>query len=147
MLISDRRSRWFFTAMRCLGGLLLLLSFCPIRMASAMAVPHGAKRVRFAPGKHRLVIEGAITEHSRPNYVLYAKAGQHLGIEVRNVAPEEGLVTIWHVTFPSGEQFGTKGYDPFDGRLTETGPYVISINVNNMATEARTGRFRLTLTR
>ena len=40
-----------------------------------------------------------------------------------------------------------KGFDPFDGKLTETGLYHITVDVNLMASNRTQGKFRLSLTR
>lgn len=114
---------------------------------------HNVTRLHFRPGRSRLVVRGFIgARQGEHDYKFSARAGQRLHIEVDDIRPPDynrdgGLVTLYHITFPSGKQYGQKGYDPFSGRLTETGTYRITVGINNMATNARHGRYRMILTR
>ena len=110
-------------------------------------------QLHFRPGQSRLVVRGFLGgRQGEQDYGFSGKAGQRMHITVDDIPPpdyerNDGLVTLYHITFPSGKQYGQKGYDPFDGRLTETGTYRITIGINNMATNSRHGRYRITLTR
>lgn len=121
--------------------------------AAASLFPRGVQRLHFAPGQKRIVIYGFISPRRRSlAYTLYARRGGHLKITLRDLVPPgrrpyDVLVTTYHITFPSGKQYGLKGYDPFDGRLTETGVYRLHVGVNLMASNRRSGRFHLTLSR
>ena len=121
--------------------------------ATSHSTHHTTQRLHFAPGQRRIVVTGYIsTRHTPPDYTLFAHAGQHLKIQLRDlVLPGHSanniLVTMYHITFPSGKQYGMKGYDPFPGILTQTGAYRITVEVNQMASNSNAGRFRLTLTR
>ena len=114
---------------------------------------HYVTRLHFPQGRSRLVVLGFLDDRQgERDYTFAGKAGQRFHIAVDDIRPpdhkrNDALVTLYHLTFPSGKQFGQKGYDPFDGRLTETGTYRITVGINEMATNARRGRFRMILTR
>ena len=125
--------------------------------AAAQAVPISSDHsisLKFRPGHNRIVREGFFSNNGRmeSDYVFNARAGQRLKIGLEEIAPrghnaEDTLVTMYHITFPSGQAYGMKGYDPFDGKLTETGVYHVTVQVNTMASEGNSGRYRLTLVR
>lgn len=97
--------------------------------------------------RRKTVVTGKVKQGEEPPaYQFKAKKGQWLRITLRDLQ-RDGLVTFYSIQFPSGAEYGGKGYDPYQGRLTETGTYVIRIHVNNMASNGDSGRFRLTLTR
>ena len=97
--------------------------------------------------RRKTVVTGDVKQGAEPPaYEFKAKKGQRLKITLKDLQPD-GLVTFYSIQFPSGAEFGGKGYDPFKGRLTETGTYVVRIHVNNMASNGDSGRFRLSLTR
>jgi len=111
-------------------------------------------RLKFRPGQNRIVVTGSLSQKgtNTREYSLAAKAGQRLKIALQDLKPRgskpfDTLVSMYHITFPSGKKYGMKGYDPFDGRLTETGLYHITVDVNLMASNRTQGKYRLTLTR
>src|SRR5947207_15583674 len=71
------------------------------------------------------------------NYVLRAKAGQHMRVEIRGRGPTRGMVT-----FPSGEGEGGPGGVVFDGNIPDTGDYRIRVTESSMANAWR-GSFTL----
>jgi len=115
---------------------------------------HAVNRLHFRTGQHHIVVFGTLGNDggTTPDYVFTAKAGQKLeiGLKALRLPGQKAgdmIAVMYHITFPSGKQYGMKGYDPFDGRLTETGRYHITISINQMATNAERGRYRLDLTR
>jgi hypothetical protein len=125
------------------GLLLSLGALLPMQALSAVETP-----IQFRHGSHRLVVSGTLsTHHSSHAYRLTAHAGTRLKIGVTTSGGINGIVAMYHIVFPSGKTFGEKGYDPFDGKLTETGRYHIVVEVNQMASNASHGRYRLTLQR
>ena len=72
-------------------------------------------------------------------FVLRAKSGQHMHVEVRGRGPTRGVVV-----FPSGKQDGGPGGVIFDGVIDESGDYKIRVTESSMA-EAWRGRFTLTV--
>jgi hypothetical protein len=119
------------------------------------AVPVNAVALlHFGPGHHHVVVSGYLSNsgQSSRDYRFYSGAGEMLQVSLTDLAPSKhsagcGLVTMYHITFPSGSQFGMKGYSPFDGKLTERGVYHITVDVNQMASCATSGRYRLSLVR
>ncbi len=113
--------------------------------ALAAAAPKGTEAIHFKKGSHKVVLVGSLTRnHPVHVYSLIGKRGQRLKIDLVDLGK---LVSMYHITFPKGATFGMKGYDPFNGKLTENGVYKIEIDVNQMATLATSGKYRLTLTR
>ena len=139
------------------AALLAALVALPLVGLLAQAAParshRNVTRLHFRPGQSPFVVMGFLGDRQdEQDYTFFGKAGQRLHIEVDDIHPPDykrngGLVTAYHITFPSGKQYGQKGYDPFSGRITETGTYRITVGINNMATNKRHGRYRLILTR
>lgn len=104
-----------------------------------------ATHLHFAHGSRSLSVVGHLTRRTPSHeYLLSANRGSRLSIDV---AGRRGLAVMYHIVFPSGKTFGQKGYDPFDGHLTETGTYRLVVDVNQMATEAISGSYKLMLRR
>jgi len=102
------------------------------------AVVSGQTRVYFARGATRATVRGYLRGmRDEALYVLRAKAGQHMRVEIRGRGPTRGTVT-----FPSGEGEGGPGGVVFDGILPATGDYRIRITESSMA-EAWRGNFTL----
>ena len=72
-------------------------------------------------------------------FVLRAKPGQHMRIEIRGRGPTRGVVV-----FPSGKQDGGPGGVIYEGVIDESGDYKIRVTESSMA-EAWRGRFTLTV--
>jgi hypothetical protein len=72
-------------------------------------------------------------------FVLRAKSGQHMRIEIRGRGPTRGVVV-----FPSGKQDGGPGGVIYDGVIDESGDYKIRVTESSMA-EAWRGRFTVSL--
>ena len=128
----------------------LLLATLTFTTGRAWSAPEDKSKgipIKFAAGKQQLSVKGSLSQkQTHVTYTLNAKAGQRLKIALTDLQ-KEGLVSTYSIAFPSGKVFGLKGYDPFPGKLTETGAYYITVSVNLMASNAESGRFRLTLTR
>jgi len=134
--------------------LIVALAFSVVATQAASISSDTSISLKFRPGHNRIVREGFFSNNGRmeSDYVFKARAGQRLKIDLEEIAPrghnaDDTLVTMYHITFPSGKAYGMKGYDPFDGRLTETGVYHVTVQVNTMASEGNSGRYRLTLVR
>ena len=72
-------------------------------------------------------------------FVLRAKSGQHMRIEIRGRGPTRGVVV-----FPSGKQDGGPGGLIYDGVIDESGDYKIRVTESSMA-EGWRGRFTVTV--
>lgn len=110
--------------------------------SGAVAAPKG-HRIALGPKRVRVVVFGVLTDRAgHRNYVLRGVRGERIALRLRNLT-KDGVVATYHITFPSGKQYGLKGYDPFDGRLTENGDYQITVGTNSMASNGPIGRYAL----
>ena len=98
--------------------------------------------------KKRVTVRGQLTEtNDPPSYTFRAKKGTRLKVTLKTKKGSKAVLH-WSIAFPSGETFGSgKGFDPFDGRLTEEGTYTLGIHVNNMASDGRSAKYTLTVAR
>ena len=86
-------------------------------------------RVYFARGATRATARGYLRGiRDEANFVLRAKAGQHMRVEIRGRGATRGMVT-----FPSGQGDGQPGGVIFDGVLPDTGDYRIRVTESSMA--------------
>ena len=86
-------------------------------------------RVYFARGATRATARGYLRGiRDEANFVLRAKAGQHMRVEIRGRGATRGMVT-----FPSGQGDGQPGGVIFDGNLPDNGDYRISVSESSMA--------------
>lgn len=148
---NRRHSLWRrISVTRVLVVLVLTLTVLYTASQPIKSAPEGkpkATPIAFASGKKEIVVKGTLSKkQTHVTYALRATAGQRLKIALSDLQ-KDGLVSTYSIAFPSGKVFGLKGYDPFPGKLTETGTYHITVSVNLMASNADTGSFRLTLTR
>ncbi len=96
------------------------------------------KRIRFKKGQTVACVKGNLRHiHDAAYFVLRARAGQHMRIEITGKGPTRGVVT-----FPSGKQDGGPGGIIFDDDLTETGDYRIRVTESSMGEEWK-GSFSL----
>src|SRR5712691_5423285 len=108
---------------RVSGSLFLII------MACAGLTVHAQTRVYFARGATRATVRGYLRgARDEANFVLRARAGQHMRVEIRGRGATRGMVT-----FPSGQGDGQPGGVIFDGILPETGDYRISVGESSMA--------------
>lgn len=107
-----------------------------ILLASSIA---GAQtRIYFARGATRATVRGYLRGvRDEANFVLRAKAGQHMRVEIRGRGATRGMVS-----FPSGQGDGGPGGVVFDGILPDTGDYGIRVTESSMANAWR-GSFTL----
>jgi hypothetical protein len=92
-------------------------------------------RIYFARGATRATVRGSLQGiRDEANYILKAKAGQHMRVEIKGRGPTRGSVT-----FPSGRGDGGPGGVVFDGILPETGDYGIRVTESSMANGWRGG--------
>ena len=88
--------------------------------------PSGNQRINFAPGATSAQLSGQIDGNTYAGYVLNARAGQHMQI---NVASPAGNVYLTLVS-PSGSPLARAqaGAQSFDGILPESGDYTIQLS-------------------
>ena len=114
----------------------LLLAFA-VATAQTQSAP---RRIKFARGatvaKARGYLRGVGDEAC---FVLRAKSGQHMRVEIHGRGPTRGVVV-----FPSGKQDGGPGGVIYDGVIDESGDYKIRVTESSMA-EAWRGRFTVTI--
>src|SRR5437762_6195620 len=107
-------------------------------IACAVSVAVAQTRIYFGRGATRTTARGYLRGmRDEVNYVLRAKAGQHMRVEIRGRGPTRGMVT-----FPSGEGEGGPGGEVFDGSIPDTGEYRIRVTESSMANAWR-GSFTL----
>ena len=106
---------------------------CCLALAAIIALASLATfaqtRVYFARGATRATARGYLRGiRDEANFVLRAKAGQHMHVEIRGRGATRGVVT-----FPSGQSDGQPGGVIFDGILPDTGDYRIRVTESSMA--------------
>src|SRR2546425_4414329 len=86
-------------------------------------------RIYFARGSTRAIARGYLRGiRDEANFVLRARAGQHMRVEIKGGGPTRGVVI-----FPSSGQDGGPGGVVFDGILLDTGDYLIRVTESSMA--------------
>jgi hypothetical protein len=96
------------------------------------------RRIRFKPGATAARVRGTLKgAGDEALFVLRARSGQHMRVNISGAGPTRGVVT-----FPSGKQDGQPGGLIFDDVLTETGDYLIRVTESSMA-DAWRGSFIL----
>jgi hypothetical protein len=91
------------------------------------AVLGAEHRIQLKPGQNSVTIEGRFPRDGKDQiYVLNARAGQHLRINMRPVGSR--VTTAGQVKSPSGKYDGGPGGVIFDSALTETGDYQVRIS-------------------
>src|SRR5262245_46324518 len=95
------------------------------------ASPTAERRIRFKKGQTVACVKGSLHHiHDEASFVLHARAGQRMQVNIIANGPSRGVVT-----FPSGRQDGGPGGIVFDDRLTETGDYRIRVTESSMGEE------------
>jgi hypothetical protein len=106
-----------------------------ISSAPAQKAP---QRVYFARGATEARVTGYLRGiRDEAVFVLRAKAGQHMRVDIRGRGATRGMVI-----FPNGQQDGAPGGVVFDGTLPVTGDYRIRVTESSMA-NAWSGSFTL----
>jgi hypothetical protein len=106
-----------------------------ISSAPAQKAP---QRVYFARGATEARVTGYLRGiRDEAVFVLRAKAGQHMRVDIRGRGATRGVVI-----FPNGQQDGAPGGVVFDGTLPVTGDYRIRVTESSMA-DAWSGSFTL----
>src|SRR5438045_4818726 len=109
-------------------------------IACAVSVAVAQTRIYFGRGATRTTARGYLRGiRDEVNFVLRAKAGQHMRVEINGRGATRGVVI-----FPSGKQDGGPGGLVFDDNLDETGDYRIRVTESSMANAWR-GRFTVTI--
>ena len=105
---------------RCFSVLLIALS--PFAIS-------GQTRIYFTRGATQAAARGYLRGiRDEVNFVLRAKAGQHMRVEINGRGATRGVVI-----FPSGKQDGGPGGVVFDDNLDEIGDYRIRVTESSMA--------------
>jgi hypothetical protein len=111
------------------------LAAAAIVALSSLAI-NAQTRVHFARGATRATVRGYLRgARDEANFVLRAKAGQHMRIEIKGRGATGGTVT-----FPSGQADGQPGGVIFDGLLPDTGDYGIRVT-ESMRADSWRGAF------
>ena len=118
--------------------LIFRLAVISALIACFSSIASSQTRVYFARGATRATVRGYLRGiRDEALFVLRAKAGQHMRVEIRGRGPTRGVVV-----FPSGGQDGGPGGVVFDGNIPDTGDYRIRVTESSMA-EAWRGSFTL----
>ena len=129
---KTKTSHWSLAAMIAVA---FLMSSGSISLVSAQESP---RRVTFARGSTVARVTGYLRGiHDEGLYVLRARAGQHMRVEINGRGATRGTVI-----FPSGKQDGQPGGLIFDDNIDETGDYRIRVTESSMANAWR-GSFLL----
>jgi hypothetical protein len=101
-------------------------------------------RVHFRSGARSIVLRGTSTP-TNPNhiYIVRAQKGQTLHMAISSST--RGFVPMLFITSPSGRNLIEDKRYEYTSRLKESGDYRIRVAVNQMATNARSGNYRLPL--
>lgn len=121
-----------------LSARLCLFAATAIALALLPSNVKAQTRIYFARGATRATVRGYLRGmRDEATFVLRAKAGQHMRVEIKGQGATRGMVT-----FPSGQGDGGPGGVVFDGILPDTGDYGIRVTESSMANAWR-GRFTL----
>ena len=97
--------------------------------------------IEFKDGSKTAQVHGRFVPPRKfATYAIKVEKGQHLFL---NVIPDKGLATAGHIKSPSGKEDGGPGGVIFDGKVEESGEYVITITPHHMAESADEGAFVL----
>src|SRR5258708_5302047 len=116
------------------------LSYCALVavILFSSSIAQSQTRVYFAHGATRTTARGYLRGiRDEANFVLRAKSGQHMRVEIRGRGATRGVVI-----FPSSGQDGGPGGVVFDGVLPDTGDYRVRVTESSMA-DAWRGNFTL----
>src|SRR5947207_5544872 len=117
---------------------LVLATMMIAAVVSTVSAQKAPQRIYFARGATVARVTGYLRGiNDEGLFVLRAKAGQHMRVEINGRGATRGVVI-----FPSGKQDGGPGGVVFDDNIDETGDYRIRITESSMA-DAWRGRFVL----
>jgi hypothetical protein len=107
-------------------------------LVSSVSAQKAPQRISFARGSTVVRVTGYLRGvNDQALYVLRARAGQHMRVEINGRGPTRGTVS-----FPSGKQDGQPGGLIFDDTIDEAGDYRIRVTESSMG-EAWRGSFTL----
>ena len=116
----------------------LVLITSALSVSSFSSTAKGVRRINFKHGKTHVSIRGHLNSITDEDYfVLRAKKGQHMRVEIIGDGPTRGVLL-----FPNGEQDGGPGGVVYDDTLPATGDYRIRVTESSMG-EAWRGNFIL----
>src|SRR2546425_11243556 len=131
----NHQTRIFKLSLAAMIVAALLISSDSISSVRAQKAP---QRVTFARGATGARATGYLRGmNDAAEFVLRAKAGQHMRVEINARGATRGMVT-----FPSGKQEGAPGGVIFDDNIDENGDYRIGVSESSMG-DAWRGRFVL----
>jgi hypothetical protein len=100
----------------------------------------GTQRIRFKIGAISAQVVGQFSHaQPRPHYLIKAKAGDHMVVNIIPVT--RGLTLGGTVTSPSGQGDGQPGGIIFNSDLTENGDYTIEVFQHTMGSNYKSGSF------
>lgn len=109
--------------------MLFILAMLVLPGLEAGTAAKRVRRIRFKPGATVARVRGSLKGvGDEALFVLRARSGQHMRVNISGAGPTRGVVT-----FPSGKQDGQPGGIIFDDQLTETGDYSIRVTESSMA--------------
>jgi len=128
-----------FARRNFLRSLFPALILAALLASTAFSSPaRGVRRINFRHGQTHVSIRGHLNGINDEDYfVLRARRGQHMRVEIIGDGPTRGVVL-----FPSGGQDGAPGGVVFDDDLPDTGDYRIRVTESSMG-EAWRGSFIL----
>ncbi len=136
--IAETSARAPFTSR---GSLILLFTLTALLLPCLQAGTIEAKKARritFKSGATTARVNGSLKGiNDEALFVLRARKGQHMRVNINGEGPTRGMVT-----FPSGGQDGAPGGVIYDDVLPETGDYRIRVIESQMG-EAWRGSFVL----
>src|SRR3979490_509188 len=107
-------------------------------LVSPVSAQKAPQRITFARGSNVVRVKGYLRGvNDQALYVLRARAGQHMRVEINGRGATRGMVVL-----PSGKQDGQPGGLIFDDNIDESGDYRIRVTESSMG-DAWRGSFVL----
>ena len=118
--------------MRRINARLIAVAALVLLILQVTSVAAAPRRIRIKHGHTSARVKGRLRNiHDDANFVLRARAGQHLKVTINGQGPTRGAVTS-----PGGQALGGgPGGVVFDDNLPATGDYRIRVTESQMADE------------
>lgn len=99
--------------------------------AAAATPPKAAKRIQFKPGESAATLKGTVKETTNEEFVLGAKAGQHLTLRVASPDDPDMVFYLYRPDRKLVDDLATANVAEWSGDLPDTGDYRIVVMGRN----------------